>query len=71
MDIFGDSAALKNHVRGIMQHIADGAKAEGQDRIYIHGEKEALARAKSMRDGITLDDATCKLLESLSREENC
>ncbi|MFP3089626.1 Ldh family oxidoreductase [Treponema sp. TIM-1] len=68
MDLFGEASALKAHISGILDRIRNGAKAEGQDRIYIHGEKEAEARARALETGIILDEATCNMLESLCAE---
>ncbi|MDJ0766313.1 MAG: Ldh family oxidoreductase [Myxococcota bacterium] len=63
MDLFGDPTELKRHVSGILEEVRNSGKAEGQDRIYIHGEKETEARARNMKQGITLDEATCTLLD--------
>jgi LDH2 family malate/lactate/ureidoglycolate dehydrogenase len=68
MDLFGSPGTLKAHINGILEHIKKGAKAEGQERIYIHGEKEAEARERALKNGITLDEATCKMLEALRAE---
>jgi LDH2 family malate/lactate/ureidoglycolate dehydrogenase len=68
LDLFGHPNALKAHIAGILDHIANGAKAEGRERIYIHGEKEAAARALALDQGITLDKATCTMLEALAAE---
>jgi LDH2 family malate/lactate/ureidoglycolate dehydrogenase len=68
MDLFGSPDALETHIGGILDHIKNGDKAEGQERIYIHGEKEAEARALAIKNGITLDEATCEMLETLRAE---
>ncbi|MDR2020959.1 MAG: Ldh family oxidoreductase [Treponema sp.] len=68
LDLFGGVPALKAHIAGILDHIRNGAKAEGQERIYIHGEKETEARSLALKNGISLDEATCKMLESLRAE---
>lgn len=68
MDLFGSPGVLAAHIGDILDHIKNGARAEGQERIYIHGEKEAEARERSIRNGITLDEATCKMLEALRAE---
>lgn len=65
LDLFGPPKALKRHIKSILDTIRQGQKAPGQDRIYIHGEKESEARERALREGITLDDATCILLEKL------
>jgi LDH2 family malate/lactate/ureidoglycolate dehydrogenase len=68
LDLFGDAAEVKRHVGGILGEVRDSNKAEGQDRIYIHGEKEAEAREKSMKDGVPVDAATVKLLTEYGEE---
>ncbi len=61
-DLFGDPQAIAEHVAWILGGVRDSAKAEGHDRIYIHGEKEAEAREKAMVDGVSLDEATWTML---------
>jgi LDH2 family malate/lactate/ureidoglycolate dehydrogenase len=58
MDLFGEPEKLKAHIGGILQNIRQSEKVSGQERIYIHGEKEAEARAAALKDGLFLDDAT-------------
>jgi len=62
LDNFGDPQEIKEHVEGILDEVRNSHKAEGQDRIFIHGEREAEARVKSLKDGIELDEATAELL---------
>ncbi len=61
-DLFGDADAIAGHVEYILEGVRSSAKAEGQDRIYIHGEKEAEARARALTEGVALDDATWTML---------
>ncbi|WP_010259301.1 Ldh family oxidoreductase [Treponema primitia] len=68
LDLFGRSGDLKDHVGDILRDIRVGEKAAGQERIYIHGEKEAEARTKSLKEGIFIDDATAEFLDSLAKE---
>ncbi len=63
MDLFGDAEELKKHVGGILEQVRTSGKAEGQERIFIHGEKEAEAKAKYMKEGVPLDGATVELLD--------
>ena len=58
MDLFGDAKEIQNHVAGIVYRIKNSPKAEGQERIYIHCEKEFERREKSLKEGIWLDPAT-------------
>ena len=42
--------------------------AEEGGRVYTHGEKETLRRAKALKDGVELDDATYSMLEGFASE---
>lgn len=63
LDLFGDRGALEDHVEFILEKLRKSPRALGQDRIYIHGEKEHERRQKSMTEGIELDPATWKRLD--------
>ncbi|MDR1677486.1 MAG: Ldh family oxidoreductase [Deltaproteobacteria bacterium] len=65
LDLFGRPDELKSHMGEILKSVRASSKAEGQDRIYIHGEKEAEARAKSLKEGVFLDKATKDYLKKL------
>lgn len=56
--MFGDKAEIEASLSKYLQEIRDSAKAEGQDRIYIHGEKEAEARERVLREGVSLNEKT-------------
>lgn len=62
LDLFGNGDSIAEHVGGILEEIRRGKRVEGQDRIYIHGEKETERRAKALAEGFELDDATETLL---------
>jgi LDH2 family malate/lactate/ureidoglycolate dehydrogenase len=68
LDLFGNPDDLKAHIGGILKSIRESGKAEGHDRIFIHGEKEAEARASSLSSGVFLDQATKDYLKKLSAE---
>lgn len=68
LDLFGEPEALRAHVGAILQDIRAGETAEGQARVYIHGEKESEARAKALAEGVPIDGATAELLRSLCGE---
>jgi L-2-hydroxycarboxylate dehydrogenase (NAD+) len=61
-DLFGNASEIAKHVESILQGVRTSAKAEGHDRIYIHGEKEIEARAASMADGVYLEETEWKML---------
>ena len=56
--MFGDKAAIEANLSKYLQEVRDSAKADGQERIYIHGEKEYEARDRVVRDGVYLNDKT-------------
>ena len=65
LDLFGPAPEIRAHIHEILQNVRDSRKAAGHERIYIHGEKESEARKSALEHGISLDDATCGLLEGL------
>jgi len=56
--MFGDRAEIEDHMSHFMQELRDSDKAEGQERIYTHGEKEFLSRKAVLRDGIPVNEKT-------------
>lgn len=68
LDLFGEPRELRAHIGTILRDIRESETAEGQSRVYIHGEKESEARARAMREGVPIDDATWGLLASLCAE---
>lgn len=60
---FGDPEAIKEHFSKYLEEIRQSPKAEGYDRIYIHGEKEHEAYKDRMENGIPVNENT--LIEAL------
>lgn len=56
--IFGDAEAIKAHLSSYLEDLRNAPKADGQERIYTHGEKEIEARKKMMENGIPVNDNT-------------
>jgi L-2-hydroxycarboxylate dehydrogenase (NAD+) len=67
-DLFGNPSEIAAHVESILQQVRQSAKAKGQNRIYIHGEKEMERRAKSMVEGVPLDEAEWKMLDDYAEQ---
>lgn len=68
--VFGDAQAIKAHLSAYLQELRDAPKAEGQDRIYTHGEKEVAAAKRIREEGVPVNDNTmaevlelCKYLD--------
>ena len=53
--VFGDPEAIKAHFSACLQELRDAPKADGQTRIYTHGEKEAFAYQDRMENGIDVN----------------
>jgi LDH2 family malate/lactate/ureidoglycolate dehydrogenase len=51
-----------------LKFIRESGKAEGHDRIYVHGEKEAEARGQSLKSGVFLDESTKAYLKKMALE---
>jgi L-2-hydroxycarboxylate dehydrogenase (NAD+) len=66
--IFGDKSAIEDRLSLFLRQIRDSEKAEGQTRIYTHGEKEAEARQDRMQNGILVNDVTLAEIRKLCDE---
>ena len=56
--MFGDKAEIEARLSKLLQELRDSEKAEGQDRIYTHGEKELIARERVLAGGIPVQEKT-------------
>lgn len=56
--MFGDKKELEERLSKFLQEIRDSDKADGHDRIYIHGEKEFEARARVLAEGVPVQEKT-------------
>ncbi len=64
--IFGDPAAIKAHFSEYLEKLRQSPKAEGQDRIYTHGEKEIEAMEDRMKNGINVNVNTVAEMRDLA-----
>ena len=56
--IFGDAEGIKAHLSAYLEELRKSPKADGQARIYTHGEKEVEAEKRLMENGIPVNDNT-------------
>lgn len=54
-EIFGNAAEIKEHFSNFLKELREAPKAEGEERIYTHGEKEILAYSDRMENGIPVN----------------
>ena len=64
-EIFGDKTAMEERFSTFLQELRDAPKAEGQPRIYTHGEKEIFAYAERMANGIDVNINTVAEMKNL------
>ena len=56
--MFGDKAQIEAHLSTFLQEIRDSRKADGEERIYTHGEKEFEHHGKILQEGIPVNEKT-------------
>ena len=62
----GDKKAIREALDRYLQEIRDSDKAEGQERIFIHGEKSAEARERVLREGVSLNEKTYEEMKMIA-----
>ena len=58
--IFGDAEAIKEHFSAYLEALRSSPKADGQSRIYTHGEKEHFAYLDRKKNGIAVNVNTVR-----------
>ena len=56
--MFGDKAAIEASLSKFLQELRDSPKADGCDRIYVHGEKSHESRLRVLQEGVSLNEKT-------------
>jgi LDH2 family malate/lactate/ureidoglycolate dehydrogenase len=65
---FRPAEAFKAAMDDLQRRLRDTPKAEGQDRMYVHGEKEYEMAERYARQGILLSPKVAADLQALARE---
>lgn len=58
--MFGDKQAIEERMTTFLQGFRDALKADGQERIYVHGDKEAESERDVLANGVGINEATMK-----------
>ena len=66
--IFGDKKEIEAKLSEYMREIRDSKKADGYDRIYVHGEKEVEAKAKVLKEGVFMQESTANEVIGLCKK---
>lgn len=64
--VFGDPAEIKQHFSTFLEELRDAPKADGQDVIYTHGEKEVIALQRVDKEGVAVDVKTVIEMKQMS-----
>ena len=64
--IFGNPQESREHFSAFLQELREAPKASGQERIYTHGEKEALAYERHLKEPIPVDIKTVIEMKQMS-----
>ncbi len=67
-NLFGDPEEIKKHFSAFLQELRESPKAEGQSRIYTHGEKEMEAVDRILRDGVPVNENTVREMKTICDE---
>lgn len=54
-NVFGNADEIKAHLSTFLEELRQSPKSEGAERIYTHGEKEIIASADRMENGINVN----------------
>lgn len=57
---FGNPEDIEKHFSSFLQELRESPKADGQPRIYTHGEKEVAAVADRLKNGIPVNENTVR-----------
>jgi L-2-hydroxycarboxylate dehydrogenase (NAD+) len=68
IDAFRPVDEFKATMDDIIRRLKNSAKAEGQDRIYIHGEKEFEVEDQRRKNGIPLHPKTVAMMKQIAQE---
>ena len=56
--MFGDKKEIEAHFSRFLQEIRDSQKADGEERIFTHGEKEFETHDRVLKEGIAVNEKT-------------
>jgi LDH2 family malate/lactate/ureidoglycolate dehydrogenase len=68
--IFGDKAEIKKNVSTFLHELRNSGKAEGQERIYTHGEKEVEMMTLRKDGAIPVNEKTFKEFMDIALSQN-
>jgi len=64
--IFGDKTSIKANMSKFLQELRDSKKAEGQSRIYTHGERAAQLMSQRKNGSIPVNEKTLEEMKNIA-----
>lgn len=68
LNLFGDPEIIKNNFSSFLQELRESPKAEGQTRIYTHGEKECESIDRILKEGVPVNENTVREMITICNE---
>jgi LDH2 family malate/lactate/ureidoglycolate dehydrogenase len=68
--IFGDKEEIRKNFSTFLQELRDTPKAQGHERVYIHGEKELESEIEKRENGIPMNSKTFAELQMIAESLN-
>jgi len=64
--VFGNKTEIRKNMSVLLQELREAPKAEGAERIYIHGEKELESYEDKIKSGVPVSEKTFKEIQEIS-----
>lgn len=64
--MFGDKAEIEKRLSALLDVLRNSDKAEGCQRIFIHGEKESESRDRIIKEGIPVNEKTFSEMRAIA-----
>ncbi|MCL2720579.1 MAG: Ldh family oxidoreductase [Treponema sp.] len=65
--VFGDKTLIKNNMSKFLQELRASKKAEGQSRIYTHGERSSEMMAQRINGQIPVNEKTLEEMQNIAK----
>lgn len=65
--MFGDKATMRKNCSILLEELRNSPKAEGQTRIYTHGEKELESTQEKLKDGLPANEKTIGEMQKIGK----
>ena len=69
IEAFRELEGFKKDMDDLLRQMKDSPKADGEERIYIHGEKEFENAERALTDGVKLSETTVNILKKTGHED--